>query len=270
MAMKIIRRADGAETRWTPSAGQSAEIPYSVLSYTTKDEAFRAVYNACPRTYKGLYYLHMRWEDRENKNAEIIVVYSALETGEPTSTRKRNRVSFDCTGGSRHVNFALAQRSVMGRINAGGAIGWNGKIGAEAEITGYDLPVGQNNKRWVRTMKASEITTRFEDRVSALVGKVNKSKFKGRPRGSVMFLGMTMDEAEEGSSQLIDVQFLFAINPPERTFVNGIDVGEKEGFDIVSTISKNTTNTNGSPSVEIADIHVSRAAEYGDFSALGV
>lgn len=271
--MKIYRTQDGGESRNASQICTQAEIVYLVTDVTDKDAAFDLVFSEMPQQYKGLPFKEVRFDQFVgDKNAQFSVIYGKNSTSSNTDKEEGAvTANFDCSGGSVRVVHAISQRIAFGEISAGGAVGWNGKSGADSEIKGVDVPTANMRKTYRKLIRANRLTTAYEDKISSCVGKVNKSKFKGRDKGEVMFLGASYT-APENSSDKVWVSFNFAIRPNEdKIVVNGISCkGGKEGWEVISSIDKSVVDQNGIPGSEISAIHISQVAEYADFSVLGL
>lgn len=176
-------------------------------------------------------------------------------------------VSFDCGGGTMHMTHSHDQRVAFGDKKAGGAIGWNGKTGAEMAITGIDVPTAQLRETYTRIMKLSRITTSFKKKVAKLVGKVNSGSFKGWSKGEVMFLGMSYSSPNRKGA-LVNVIFNFAVQPNEDVTICGKKISKK-GFEYVWALSK-TEIEDGVPRAKVDAIYVDEVCRSGDFSVLGL
>ena len=157
---------------------------------------------------------------------------------------------------------------MFGTKKAGGAIGWNGKTGAEMSVAGVDVPTAQLRETYTKTMRLSRITTAFKRKVARLVGKVNSGPFKGWEKGEVMFLGMSYSSPARRSSR-VNVAFNFAIQPNEEESVCGRNVSKK-GFEYAWGLSKTVVDENGVPKADVEAIYVDEVCRYDSFSALGL
>lgn len=280
MEIKVSRSVDGRET-WD-SAGAvltDGEIKYIVFNAATKAEAIAAVAADAPTEYGGVPRTGVRFDGYgSGHEIEISVVYgkdSSSSSGGTTGSEDDDpTVSFDCSGGSKHLTFSIdAQEIVYGTKDAGGAIGWNGKTGSEMEITGVDVPTGQLRESYGKWFRLSSITTARKRAWSSLVGKTNNATFKGWNAGEAMFLGCSYSgSSDSGATVLVTFNFQIQENEEDAT-VNGISCGAKTGFEVLSAISKTeTVEVEGvkQPKVTIEAIHKSTVCKSGDFSLLGI
>lgn len=184
-----------------------------------------------------------------------------------TSNDDEPTVSFDCGGGTRHVDYSLNQQHLKGELEAGGLINWNGKTGSEMDVKGVDVPTAQLRKTYTRNMRLSELTSKYERQLAALVGKVNKKKWKGWEPGEVMFLGCSYSGKK---TEKISVSFNFSIQPNENSAEIADVKFSKKGFEFVWGIKKTMTTESGHPQAVITDLYVDQVVDYADFSILGV
>ncbi|MGE4300808.1 MAG: hypothetical protein AB7F40_04305 [Victivallaceae bacterium] len=271
MSMVVTRTQEGSETWRDSSTCTSAEIKYHVYGMSSKAEAIAAIYEARPSAYGTLSYSNIRLDSVDgNGNAEFSVVYGGssssgyayAETDEPV-------LNFDCSGGTRHVNYAIAQRRVFGDLDAGGAVGWNGKTGQDMEVTGVDVPTGQMRETYTKLVSTGKLTTNYKRRLYRLVGKVNSSKFKGWDSGEVMFLGASFSAPTNGNTKVV-VSYNFSIQENERnSYFSGILVGLKRGWEYIWAVSSSVI-AGSSPVAALRAVYVAQVAEYGDFSDLGL
>lgn len=285
MSIQVIRNMEGGETRsrkidsrtgninWVLS---EKEIGYLVTGASGRDAARMAVLAEAPESEDALPLKSIRFEGFSgDETMEFSVVYGALETasagssgsdddeGEPT-------LSFDSSGGTKHLQYAISQKRVHGTKEAKNAIGWNGKGGQECEIAGVDIPIGQMRETYTRIMKMSALTTSFRRKVNACVGKVNANKFKGWEPGEVMFLGMSFSGSVK-SSEKITVSFNFQIQPNEsKAKVNDIDIGKVQGFEYIWCIPKPVKGKDSLPEMGIDSIYVATVAQLTDFKIFGL
>ena len=248
------------------------EIGYLVFEAEDEDAALQAVLAESPREYGELQLDSIEIDSRENDTTfRVNAVYKSEDDVDDSDDEEEDEptVSFDCGGGTKHLNNSLAQRRAFGVKDAGGAIGWNGKPGDDCEISGVDVPTAQLRETYTKSMKLSRLTTSYKRSVAALVGKVNAGSFKGWNGGEIMFLGMSYSSPAKKASR-VTVTFNFAIQPNESGVkVGGQSVGSKKGFEYIWAISK--TSADGStPKIELERIYIDQVCEYASFSALGL
>lgn len=249
-----------------------AEIQYLVFSAADENDALKAVLAEAPAEFEALSLDSIEIDARERDDIYRVNAIYKSESGTGNSDDDDNdeaTVSFDCGGGTKHLNYSIAQRRVFGDKEAGGAIGWNGKPGDDCEIAGVDVPTAQLRETYTKSMKLNRLTTSYKRNVAGLVGKVNSGSFKGWNAGEVMFLGMSYSTPARKAKR-VTVTFNFAIQPNESGVkVGGKGVGNKGGFEYIWAISK-TTASGDIPKIELEGIYIDQVCDYASFSALGL
>ena len=248
------------------------EVPYVVFGTSEEEKALSAVHDEAPEEWEGLPIESLEISSREGSEAfTVSVIYKNRASSTSSSKEKEEdepTVSFDCGGGTKHLTHSLSQALIFGTKNAGGAIGWNGKSGAEMAIAGVDVPTAQLRETYTKVMRLSKITTSYKRSVASLVGKVNSGAFKGWNAGEVMFLGMSYSAPGKKSTK-VTVTFNFAIQPNESDAkVCGKSISKK-GFEYAWALSK-TSAEEGVPKAEVEAIYVDQVCEYVSFSVLGL
>ena len=269
---KVEQRYD-ARAMAMDADGEFTEISVQFLASGVRDEAeaLEAVREAAPPEWGGLplesleisardaeevFTVEVKYKNRESSTS------SSREDGEEEPT-----VSFDCGGGTMHLTHSYSQRVAYGTKKAGGAIGWNGKTGAEMSIAGVDVPTAQLRETYTKVMRLSRITTAYKRKVAKLVGKVNSGSFKGWSRGEVMFLGMSYSCPAKKSTKVL-VSFNFAVQPNESVSIAGHRI-EKKGFEYAWALSR-TLDDGGTPKADVEAIYVDEVCRYDSFSKLGL
>lgn len=251
-----------------------AEIQYLVFEAADEDAALKAVLDNAPQEYETLPLDSIEIDAREKDDVyRVNAIYKQEDAGSGSSSDDDDdneaTVSFDCGGGTKHLNYSISQRKAHGDKDAGGAIGWNGKCGDDCEISGVDIPTAQLRETYTKTMRLSSLSTSYKRNVASMVGKVNSGSFKGWSAGEVMFLGMSYSAPAKRSTR-VTVTFNFAIQPNESGVkIGGKNVGNKKGFEYVWAISK-TTASGSTPKVEVEGVYVDQVCEYASFSGLGL
>lgn len=249
-----------------------AEIQYLVFEAADEDAALSAVLDVAPEEYEELPLESIEIDAKERDDIYRINAIYKQENGVFSSEdedKNEATVSFDCGGGTKHLNYSISQKKAFGEKDAGGAIGWNGKCGDDCEITGVDIPTAQLRETYTKSMRLSSLSTSYKRKVAALVGKVNSGSFKGWSAGEVMFMGMSYSAPARGSKK-VTVTFNFAIQPNESGVkIGGKSVGNKKGFEYIWAISK-TTAADNMPKVEVEGVYVDQVCEYESFSGLGL
>ena len=275
MAMVVKRQADGAETWNLNGTCESAEIPFYVIEPTSKKAAIEAVQAAAPTVYGGLPLTKLRFDGYDGGgNIAVVAVYEAADNSNAGGDEDEATVSFDCSGGTKHVVHAISQKKVFGENqsvdDAGGGIGWNGKSGSEAEFAGVDVPTADMRETYSKTMSQRAITsTNYKRRMGAMVGCVNDSKFMGWEPGECMFLGCSYSASRYADK--VVVTYHFRINPNEKNCkVAGQNCGDKKGFEYLWGISETVNGDNGKPKVNLKAAYNSVVCNDGNFAVFGL
>ncbi|MGN0880121.1 MAG: hypothetical protein ACI4WT_11825 [Oligosphaeraceae bacterium] len=253
--------------------GEFTEVAVQFLAEGARDEAeaLEAVHDAAPDEWEGLPMESLEIASRDS--GDVFTVEVKYKNKESSTSSSKNggeeeaTVSFDCGGGTMHLTHSYEQRIAYGTRKAGGAIGWNGKTGAEMAISGVDVPTAQLRETYTKVMRLSRITTSFKRKVARLVGKVNSGSFKGWSRGEVMFLGMSYSCPARKSTKVL-VTFNFAVQPNESVSIAGHKI-EKKGFEYAWALSK-TLDDGGMPKADVEAIYVDEVCRYDSFSMLGL
>lgn len=269
---KVEQRYD-ARAMAMDADGEFTEIGVQFLVSEVGDEAeaLKAAREAAPEEWDELPMESLEISSRDADDIFTVEVKYKHKSSSTSSSKERNEeeatVSFDCGGGTMHLTHSHDQRIAYGTKKAGGAIGWNGKTGAEMSISGVDVPTAQLRETYTKVMRLSRITTSFKRKVAKLVGKVNSGSFKGWSKGEVMFLGMSYSCPAKKSTKVL-VSFNFAVQPNESVTIAGHKV-EKKGFEYAWALSK-TIDDNGTPKADVEAIYVDQVCRYDSFSMLGL
>ena len=269
--MKIMRTQEGAETLDKQGRVTSCEIKYLIIDAGNKRDAMLAALADAPTTVDDCSRSGVRFEKYDGSgNLEVSVLYSNSDASGGGSDDGESTVSFDCGGGSKHLNYAISDKIIKGDKKSGGAINWNGKAGSDMEISGIDIPTAQLRETYTKMMSLSRITTSYKRKVAELVGKVNSSSFKGWSAGEVMFLGMSYS-APDSASQRVAVTFNFLIQPNEKNVKVAGESVSKKGFEYVWAISKSVVDSaTNMPKLEVEALYLATVCEEGNFSVLGL
>ena len=276
---QIYKTGEGSEAWDANGKVTQLEIKYFVLEAArSKKQAMQQVLDDAPVLLDGMKKDGVRFDGfDEEGNAEITVSYkeggdanAGLSSGGAVNSTS---VTFDCGTGSQHIEVAINQKRLWttpGALvpNAGNFIGWNGKTGADMQITGVDVPFAQPRETHVKKMTFAQLSTSFRRRVAKLVGCVNNAKWKGWEKGEVMFLGCSFSGT---SGETVDVSFNFAIQMNETlTIASGVPAIKKEGHWYVWTIKDTERAGAGTISTSVKAVFGSQIAKYADFSELGL
>jgi hypothetical protein len=219
----------------------SVEVPYIVFDAADEDAALTAVLNTAPKTLHSLPLDAIEIDSREGDTTfKVNATYRAETSTESYGDDEEDEestISFDCGAGTKHVSFAIDQRIAYGSIDAGGAIGWNGKHGTEMEIAGVDIPTAELRETHTKTMRVSRLTNSFIRKVAGFVGKVNSKTFNGWQPGEAMFLGMGYSRAK--SAKHVSVTFHFSIHSSSEVETSDTE-WQAVSFCSISTFSNAT------------------------------
>jgi len=248
------------------------EVTYIVFDAESEEQALRGVHDYAPDEWEDLPMESLQISSRESEDVFLVDVTYKNDSSSTSSSKEKDEeeptVSFDCGGGTRHMTHSYDQRIAYGTKSAGGAIGWNGKTGAEMSIAGIDVPTAQLRETYTKVMRLSRITTGFKRKCARLVGKVNSGSFKGWDKGEVMFLGMSYSCPAKKSTK-VKVAFNFAIQPNEESTVCGKKIS-KRGFEYAWGLSNTVVDGNGVPKADVEAIYVDEVCKYDSFSVLGL
>ena len=255
--------------RWGRYTG--IEVPYIVFEAADEDAALTAVLNAVPKTLHNLPLDAIEIDSRDgNTTFKVNASYRAETVSDygDDEEDEESTISFDCGAGTKHVSFAIDQRIAYGTIDAGGAIGWNGKHGSEMEIVGVDVPTAELRETHTKTMRVTRLTNAYIRKVAGFVGKVNSRTFNGWQPGEAMFLGMSYSRAKSAKHVTVTFHFAIQLNETSATLC-GHNLGAKKGYEYISAIPK-TSVEEDVPVIDIEAAHISQVVQYGDFGDLGV
>ncbi len=180
---------------------------------------------------------------------------------------------FDTTINTAHISQSLTTtRYPTGPVAGFQVPNFNGAIGVsgDGEVQGVDIPVP--GMEWTETYSKTlaEVTNSYIDLLVNMRGTVNNNVFRGRPIGSVLFLGAA------GRSNLVeskwDISYKFMYSPNAQNItVGGITVASKKGHEYLWALYENTEDTNAGLVVRRArGVYVEKVFEESAFSVLGI
>ena len=253
---------------------RSAEVVYIVTNAANEDAALAAVHEHAATSYRGVPLSYIEISARDNAttyHVNAVYEFSTSGGGGSDGDDDTPTMSFECSAGTEHITRSLKQRH-WGSRDAGGLIGWNGKSGADMQVSGVDVPAAQMRLTFTRWMRYSEvIDTKFMRKLNSVFRCVNRDTFKGWNPGEVMFLGGSFVTPLKHSAK-VQVTFNFAVqlNEKKTVKVDGQDrTIEKAGFEYIWVIPK--TDIQGGKLVsEIDDLYCEAIFEAKDFSILGL
>ena len=259
------REATDAEGNYT-----SAEVPYFVFDAEDEAGALAAVREEAPAQIGRLYLEEVAIDERMTDT-----VYKVLATYRVDEQRERAggdsadagnsdpAVSFDTTGGTRHLNRSLATISITPAeaTNYGGAI----EVDGEGNVNGVDVTMPVMTFSETHTFAPSKVTTAYRKQLFLLTGTANKAAFRDFDIGEVLFLGASGQK----DGEFWDITFKFAVSP-NRTNLKVTDsliVSSKYGWDYL-WVKFGEKVVNGAIVKEPIAAYVERVYEAGDFSKL--
>lgn len=287
------------EQRWDAHAsaidrfGRFTEMEVNYIIFDIPEDsnpeetALRYAYENVPQQYQGLTLNEIRIEDRAGLDSVYITATyeenssfsggkndrkgQGKGTGPNGEPRNAPTVSFDCSGATINVPYAITQRPCAGSKDVGLAIGWNGKYGSETQITGAEVPFGRIRKTYTREFYLNEITPAVEVAWTAAVGTVNSKNFLGWPEGSAMFTGCSYS-GDDLYDSVVKVSFNFEMAAPEKdAVVDGISCGYKEGHEYIWTMSESVISPmTGLPEVQTKGIWIAQVAKKTNFDIFGL
>lgn len=268
----VIRSAEGRRVvNATTRALRELEIKYNVVGAKTKDEAEKQLLEQAPMIVNGMYRSNIIYESSTDGVMDYAVSYAPRNGNmNQDGESKESTLTFDCGGGSKKLKFAISTRKITPNSPDTDAIGWNGKTGADMEIDGVDIPIGQIRESYTRVIKMARLTNDYKRVVAKMVGKVNSKRWKGWEQGEVMFLGMTFQGSTENAS-LVTVTYNFQIQVNETDVkIGDVTVGAKKGWEYLWCIFRTVKKAMSPNRVRPDGVYVSTVTNEVDFGALGV
>lgn len=259
------REAINAEGEYT-----SAEVPYFVFEAASEADALTAVKAKAPEKIGRLHLDEIAISERINEDtykAEArYVVDEQKDRADGDNAEEGNaapQVSFDTTGGTRHMNQSLETRSKM-PANApdyGRAI----EVDGEGNVNGVDVTMPTMTFSETHSFAPSKVTVAYQKKLFALTGTINKSSFRGFAAGEVLFLGAS----GQRSGMFWDITFKFAVSPNQASVKvsDEITVTNKRGWDYLWVRFGEKVEAGVLRKVPVA-AYVERVYEDGDFSDL--
>ena len=257
------------------------EIPYLVENVVSvaegEIEALTAVKQAAPPKKGKLVLAYVEIEARESDSVYLVkAIYQKKELYDSHDNNAQTpyNASFDCGGGTRHIEKSLKQTRIIGDLNANNLINWNGKTGIDMDVRGLDLPTADIRESYTAMIRFGKLVdnAKYRRTLAQLVGKVNDRYFKGWQKGEVMYLGCSYScELDKEWNKLIPVTFHFSIRPNETEVAIGGQTVDKEGFEYMWTISDTIVDrATGTPTAVITNAYKEQVAEYGNFFLLEI
>ena len=282
MAQIVNRLSDGGETWNLDGTCESAEIPFFVVNPESKAAAIEAAKALAPETYGGLPLSKIRFDGADDDgNFTVVAVYENDDSGDSGGSDDDDTeatVNFDCSAGTRHVSTPIAQVCVYsadnnkeaGNLASAIPVGWNGKTGAESEVAGVDIPIGELRETYTKTMSRTKVmSSTWKKKVARMVGKINAGSFHGWDPGEVMFLGASYAAPLKGAAK-VQVSFHFSIHINEKKAkVGAINVGDCDGFEYLWAINSDKVE-DGKRVPQVKKIYKAQVCQSADMGSLGV
>lgn len=264
---------------------KSASVPFFVFEAEGKgaDEILAAVRAAAPARLNGLFIDSVDLSQRVSEDTyTVTVTYTRNEAkareetttqGEEGDTTEYGNaspaVSFDTTGGTRHITQSL---STVGRypanaINYGGAIGVDG----DGNVNGVDITMPVMTFSETHYFKPARVSLDFQKRLFMLTGTVNNKAFRGFAAGEVLFQGVSARRTGTDAEDLWELTYTFAVSPnqTEVKISENITVATKAGWDYV-WLTYSDGVVNGTRTRRPKAAYVERVYRASDFADLGI
>ena len=280
--MATVSEAYEAHTKKIDASGNliSAQIIYVVVAAQNEDEALQQVLETAEKKINNIPLQSIEIDRKDNENTFHVSANYEMSSSGGSGDRNNGyteeddqTVSFDCSGGTKHVTRAYQQKRVYGGNfdDANCGIGWNGKTGSDSNFAGVDIPTADMRLTYTKVLSRSKaFSTDYQRNVASVVGNINNAPFKGWQTGEVMFLGCSYSTPEK-SRDKITVTFNFRIQQNEKNAsISGIPIGKKYGFDYIWVRSGTVVNSSSLPENKIESIYLSRVCEFADFRKLGL
>lgn len=250
---------------------ESVSLTFKVFECSSEVEALEFAMETVNKKYNDLNFSGITLDEILNETTYVITVsYAQSDMIFPTlgftQDKDDTTSNFDCSGTTVHCENALDQKKVKGdtKFDVGKKIGWNGKVGDEAQYSGCDMYEAHSTKAIVKVLLIEELSIAYERRIASMVGKVNKGGFEGYQAGEVLFLGASWG-GQNRKREKISVSYNFAIKFNESITLSETPISKK-GWQLVWEASK----PNSEGKINILGIWVSDIYEEVDFGALKI
>jgi len=203
---------------------------------------------------------------------------ASVEYGEPEATKpdvpEAGSVAFDFTyqASSEHVKQSIKTVNTYTAPKTyardmGGAINVVAD-GGNFRVEGVDVPVPPTTHTWSYYPVNATVSTEYQNKVLALMGKVNSDPFKGAPAGSVRFVGC---RGGVRSNEDWNIRFEFAYQANRTNIVAGEIAGiKKDGHDIMWALYSDRCNDEGFIVKAPGVVYVEQVIERKPFADLGL
>ena len=252
------------------------DVTYIVREAATEKEAMTALMTSLRTSQKTLEGLPLAGcsvaERLGDMDWRLVVTYESPDNsggGTVDDDDDDLEFGFDSSGGTRHVTVANSQKRIVGTMNAGNLVGWNGLQGRDSLVAGVDVPTANARLWYSKVFRAGSLSTAKMRNWIEYTGMSNYLAWKGWQPGELLFLGASFSGKTTGS---IKVTFNFSVRPNE---VLTWTVGSKttkfkvEGFQYVWTHTQ-VKNQSNVPTPVITDVFVANVVKYIEFSKLGI
>lgn len=271
------REAIDSEGKYT-----SAEVPYFVFNASTELAALEAVQATAEARLGRLFLASVELDERINESTfKVLAIYEIDEararestTGEATDPEEAYgnsdpAVTFDTTGGTRHITQSLATISTTPTTAPSYAQAI--EVDGEGNVNGCDVVMPVMTFSETHYFKPSKVTSAFQKQLFAMTGKVNNAAFRDFAVGEVLFMGASGRRTGTDAEDLWELTFTFSVSP-NRTNIsvgNGITVAQKYGWDYMWIKYGEKVVAGAVVKVPVA-AYVERVYEAANFSELGI
>lgn len=151
----------------------------------------------------------------------------------------------------------------------GTAIGWDGVLDGESEISGASVKMPEIYEKCVATYLSSKVNSSLKRKIANAVGKLNSSSFHGWDGGEVLLLNVDQSEAyyNNAGDLLVDITYTFGIRPNGSRYSGGVKVSNCGGWSVLWNIMQR--DPDGSSAV-VCGVYESRVYDKTSFSQLGI
>lgn len=276
METKVIVQNNGSAEWNLDGTFRSTEIPVLIINpIGGKSAAVQLVKDNVPEVVDSLPLSYIRFDDYDSDgNINMVAVYekngdkNSDDESDPEST-----ISITGGGGTSHITEALVEQTLL--FNDSNkrhrppetAIGWNGKSGAESEVSGVDIVSANCRLVITKDMSVSKLTTSYIRKLLKMIGTVNSGKFKGWDRGEVLFEDFSYSAPDSGQKR-VTVTFNFAIQMNEENFYYAGHTISKLGWEYVWGMTEELNNEKFG--LKTVRAYKAQVYPFADFSAIGV
>lgn len=178
--------------------------------------------------------------------------------------------TFNLIGGTELIKTAIATRSYAGTnpvVDVQKTIGLDLKSG---QVRGVNIFAPVMDFTLTTEFSNSVVTDDYIDLLMDLTGTTNKSTWRRRPPGSVLFKGARGSKRGDERWQ-IGFEFAYSKDKPAGINVGGIITGPKKGWEYLDVMYKEgTVDIGGQPIWVPAQVNIHQVYEEEEFSQLKI